>query len=66
VTEIAALVPASAGLGTRGSGLGTQVSGSVSPNPYPVSPSPKGWKANDFKREFNKIVKGDPRFKELK
>jgi hypothetical protein len=26
----------------------------------------KGWKAKDFKREFNKIVKGDPRFKALK
>jgi len=52
VTEIAALVPANTGLGTRVSGH--------------VSGTSKGWKAKDFKREFNKIVKGDPRLKPLK
>ena len=62
VTEISALVPPSSGLGVRGSGLG--INGSRIPNPN--SRSAKGWKAKDFKREFNKIVKGDPRFKEIK
>jgi len=57
VTEIAALVPANAGLGTRGSGLGN----SASP-----SHQAKGWKAKDFKSQFNLIIKGDPRFKPLK
>ena len=51
VSEIAARVPASAGLGVRSS--------------VPGAPAPKGWTANDFKREFNKIVKGDPRFRPL-
>lgn len=51
VSEIAARVPASAGVGVR--------------NPVPGAPAAKGWKANDFKREFNKIVKDDPRFRPL-
>jgi hypothetical protein len=51
VSEIAARVPASAGLGVR--------------NTAPGAPAAKGWKADDFKREFNKIVKGDPRFRPL-
>jgi hypothetical protein len=57
VTEMAALVPPNTGLGTRVSGLGktSATAGQV-----------KGWKAKDFKREFNNIVKGDPRFKPLK
>jgi hypothetical protein len=64
VTEIAALVPQNAGLGVRGSGLGK----TEAQIPNSASPTPKGWKAKDFKREFNKIVKGDPRFagKELR
>jgi cytoskeletal protein RodZ len=64
VTEIAALVPASAGLKVRGSALGKEDSEFRIPNSG--SRIPKGWKAKDLKREFNKIVKGDPRFKELK
>jgi hypothetical protein len=57
VTEIAALVPANTGLGTRVSGLGK-----TSSAPHQA----KGWKAKDFKTQFNSIVKGDPRFKPLK
>jgi hypothetical protein len=57
VIEIAALVPPNTGLGARDSGLGKT---SAAPG------QAKGWKAQDFKREFNKIVKGDPRFKPLK
>jgi hypothetical protein len=71
VTEIAALVPANAGLGVGGSGLGKEDSVSRIPNsgsriPPSRSRIAKGWKAKDFKREFNRIVKGDPRFKALK
>ena len=55
VTEIAAAVPKNEGLGVRDSGLGTA-----------NSRTSKGWKAKDLKREFNSIVKGDARFKELK
>lgn len=55
VAEISAAVPKSEGLGVRDSGLGTTNS----------APS-KGWKANDLKREFNKIVQGDARFKKLR
>jgi hypothetical protein len=71
VTEIAALVPPSSGLGVGGSGLGKADSASRIPNsgfqiPNPGTRIAKGWKAKDFKREFNKIVKGDPRFKPLK
>jgi hypothetical protein len=51
VSEIAARVPASAGPGVRSS--------------VPGAPAAKGWTAHDFKREFNKIVKGDPRFRPL-
>jgi H2-forming N5,N10-methylenetetrahydromethanopterin dehydrogenase-like enzyme len=50
VTEIAALVPANTGLGKTSSA------------PHQA----KGWKAKDFKTQFNSIVKGDPRFKPLK
>jgi hypothetical protein len=56
VTEIAALVPANSGLGTRGSGLGK-----TSSTPRQA----KGWKAKDFKKQFNSIIKGDPRFKPI-
>jgi hypothetical protein len=60
VTEIAALVPADTGLGARHPGLAAvkaQVQGQA-----------KGWKAKDFKKQFNVIIKGDSRFagKELK
>ena len=55
VTEIAALVPASAGYGVREAGNG---------NPPAAAPV-KHWKAKDFKREFNRIVAGDARFKLL-
>jgi len=55
VTEIAAAVPASK----------SQISNLKSQMPS-VQGTPKGWKAKDFKREFNKIVQGDARFKELK
>lgn len=72
VTEIAALVPANPGLGTRDTGhaIPTRDSGSQIPNSGPGAAyagprTAKGWKAKDFKREFNKIVKGDPRFKAL-
>jgi hypothetical protein len=54
VTEIAALVPASAS-----SNLKLQI-------PNSGSRIPKGWKARDFKKQFNSIVKDDPRFKPLK
>lgn len=53
VTEIAAVVPPATATAKLGA-------------PLPVRGQPKGWKAGDFKREFNKIVKDDPRFKELK
>ena len=53
VTEIAALVPPAT----------TPTMTATAPK---VSGQVKGWKAKDFKREFNKIVKGDARFKELK
>lgn len=64
VTEIAALVPPGSGLGVGGSGLGKKDSDVRIPNSG--ARIAKGWKAKDFKREFNKIVKGDARFKELK
>jgi len=57
VTEIAALVPAGSGLGVRDSGLGN-----ASSAPHQA----KGWKAKDFKTQYNSIIKGDPRFKPLK
>jgi len=53
VAEIAALVPPA-----TASALST---------PLPkVHGQAKGWKAKDFKKQFNAIVKGDPRFKPLK
>jgi len=41
---------------------------SVSSTPNSVSPTAKGWKAKDFKNQFNSIIAGDPQFagKELK
>ncbi len=54
VTEIAALVPAS-----QNTELKLQI-------PNSGSRIPKGWKAKDFKAQFNLIIKGDPRFKPLK
>jgi len=57
VTEIGALVP-------PGTGLEMENSGSRIPNS--AARVAKGWKAKDFKREFNKIAKGDPRLKALK
>ena len=62
VTEIAALVPP---------GTAATYSGFQSPNSG-ASAAPaqkvKHWKAKDFKKQFNRIIKGDPRFagKELK
>ena len=53
VTEIAALVPASSS-----SNLKLQI-------PNFGSRIPKGWKAGDFKTQFNSIIKDDPRFKPL-
>ena len=53
VTEIAALVPPPAA-----AALPTPLS--------KVQGQAKGWKAKDFKRQFNAIIKGDPRFKPLK
>jgi hypothetical protein len=57
VTEIAVLVPAGAGLVLAEAGHGHNAA------PGHVA---KGWKAKDFKRQYNMIVKGDPRFKALK
>jgi hypothetical protein len=75
VTEIGALVPAGSGLEARDTGQATAIpnSGLQIPN-GPQSPTPqtagaripKGWKAKDFKEQFNKIIKGDPRFRPLK
>jgi hypothetical protein len=56
VTEIAAQVPASPGLGIRDSGRSSQ----------PPALTAKGLTAKDFKKQFNAIVAGDPRFKPLK
>ena len=55
VTEIAALVPPAAA--TSGLGALPGVQGQA-----------RGWKAEDFKKKFNAIIKGDPRFsgKEIK
>ncbi|MGO8816217.1 MAG: hypothetical protein ACLQVG_16385 [Terriglobia bacterium] len=58
VTEIAAAVPAAQTEGSQISNLKSQM-------PH-AQKTFKGWKAKDFKREFNSIVKGDARFKELK
>jgi predicted lipoprotein len=61
VTEIAAVVPAN-------TGLAAHVAGQASPPAYSVSGTPKGWKAEDFKQQFNALVQNDPQFagKELK
>jgi len=53
VTEISALVP-------------PPTAAALSAPMPKVQGQAKGWKAKDFKREFNQIVKGDPRFKQLK
>lgn len=60
ITEIAALVPAD-----LHSKLKLQDSPAITAAPLHVSGQAKGWKARDFKREFNNIVKDDPRFKKL-
>jgi hypothetical protein len=68
VTEIGALVPASVGVGIRGTGYGIRDTG-LGQAGAQVAPSThvaKGWTAKDFKRKFNQIVAGDPRFKPLK
>ena len=59
VTEIGAQVPPSSGLGTRGSGLAVKSSA-------PHALAAKGWNASEIKKQYNAIVQGDPRFKELK
>jgi len=64
VTEIAALVPANAGLGGRDSGLGAAKA--TVQIPHSGARIPKGWKAKDFKQQFNKIVARDSRFRQLK
>jgi hypothetical protein len=58
VTEIAAAVPAAQTEGSQISNLKLEI-----PR---VQSQPKGWKAKDFKLQFNAIVKGDARFKPLK
>jgi len=59
VTEIAAQVPpAAAGPASQISNLKLQIPG--------VHGQAKGLKAKDFKKQFNSIIKGDPRFKPLK
>ena len=60
VTEIAALVPADVN-----SKLKIQDSKVMTSASLRVQGQAKGWKASDFKREFNNIVKDDPRFKKL-
>jgi hypothetical protein len=45
---------------------GAQSANGEAPSAKAAAPVVKHWKAADFKREFNKIVKGDPRFKPLK
>ncbi len=52
VTEIGAQVPPASGLAVRSSA--------------PNSLTAKGWNAREIKKQFNAIVKGDPRFKPLK
>jgi len=64
VTEIAAVVPANAGLAPHVAGLGNIDSASRIPNSE--SPSAKGWKAQDFKKQYNATIQGDARFKPLK
>lgn len=53
VTEIAALVPPASAGATLGA-------------PVKVSGQALGWNAKDFKKKYNAIIKGDPRFKPLK
>jgi hypothetical protein len=53
VTEITALVPPA-----TSSAMGIEL-----PATHGVV---KGWKANDFKKQFNGLIKGDSRFKPLK
>jgi len=59
VTEIGALVPAAPGAAPQIASLQVQI-------PSSGSRVAKGWKAKDFKKQYNKIIKGDPRFKPLK
>jgi hypothetical protein len=58
VTEIAAQVPPAAGPAAQISNLKLQIPS--------VPGQAKGWKAKDFKKQFNNITKGDSRFKPLK
>jgi hypothetical protein len=60
VTEIAALVPADVN-----SKLKIQDSRMAAGAPVRIQGKSLGWTAPDFKREFNRIVKDDPRFKGL-
>jgi hypothetical protein len=55
VTEMAVLVPPATATAVMGA-------------PIKVRGQSKGWKAKDFKKQFNAIIKSDPRFagKELK
>ena len=73
VTEIAALVPENTGYGIPGTGSGKNHAGLQIPNSPASSANSaprvaKGWKAKDFKKQFNSLIRGDPRFagKELK
>jgi hypothetical protein len=60
ITEIAAQVPASVNSKTK-----IQDTRMAAKRPLTVTGQAKGWKAGDFKREFNKIVKDDARFRKL-
>jgi hypothetical protein len=66
VTEIAALVPPASGLAPHTAGLEQKDAALPIPNSAPTSA--KGYKAKDFKNQFNATIAGDPRFagKELK
>jgi len=58
VAEIAAQVPTVQAAGSQTANLKLEVP--------TVRAQPKGWKAKDFKHQFNAIIKGDTRFKPLK
>ena len=55
VTEMGAQVPAARGTGSSVLNLKLQTPGTA-----------QGWKANNFKKQFNAIIQGDARFKPLK
>jgi hypothetical protein len=52
--------------GTRKSTAGSQTASSAASGPSVAPQAAKGWTADDLKREYNRIVKDDPRFKPLK